>query len=266
MQLKNSNNNLEYYQSSIMDNNLVKNAFFTRNGGASIENFASLDCNIRHTETYDSVEKNLTLIANEFSIPLSNLKIVNQVHSTDVQVVTEVNDITQKTPADALVTNLPNVAIAVYTADCVPIIFSSNDGKVIGVCHAGWKGAINGIIQNTLKSMKTLGAGDIRACIGPAISQNSYEVDQNYRITFLENSPKNKQFFIPSKRENFFMFDLKGFCYDTLLSSGVSKIEDINIDTYSNEAKLFSYRRACHQNEVGVGGQLSAIMINKQSN
>lgn len=263
MRSSNQKSSLERLESNLFHDKKIAHGFFTRNGGVSTGNFSTLDCNARRLDSNDDVFQNLQLVADDFSVPYENIKLLHQVHSKNTHIVTTSNELTHKLKADALVTNVPNIVIGVYTADCVPILFASEEPNVIGVCHAGWKGAIAGIIQDTLEKMSSWGASNIKACIGPAISQKHYEVDVDYRDNFLQNSQHNDQFFIKSKNPGHFMFDLTGFCYETLANNGVSQIQNIEIDTYSQEKDFFSNRRAYHRKESGFGGQLSAICIKK---
>lgn len=161
-------------------------------------------------------------------------KYLTQVHSNKVVVVTDHNQETENVEADALVTTLSNVKLSIKTADCVPILLQGNN--VIGALHAGWRGAYSGIIQNTIKTMREISNGEIKAFIGPSIRQNNYEIDKEFRDRFLEQDHANSRFF------NGLNFDLPGYCKGILQRLGVENITDDGIDTYSNPDDYFSYR------------------------
>ncbi len=190
---------------------------------------------------------------------------VNQIHDNKVVVIDDMSKIYQSPlpKADALVTNIKHLPIAVITADCVPIIFCDKDKEIAAIAHAGWKGAKGGIIENTIKEMINIGAQiqNINVKIGPSIRQKSYEVSKGFFDDFLKEDSDNKRFFILSKKENHFMFDLPKYCIFRLENLGIKKIEDKKIDTYENEKTLFSYRRSTHKKEVDCGRNISVIML-----
>jgi YfiH family protein len=163
--------------------------------------------------------------------------------------------------ADAIVSDKPGIAVAVLTADCTPVLFSSIDGKVVGAAHAGWKGAFAGVLAATVAQMKQLGASDIHAAIGPTISQANYEVGPEYQAQFVDRDPALERFFIPSQKPSHFMFDLPGFVRSNLAGLGLASIEDTALCTYADEQRFFSYRRTVHRGEADYGRQLSAICI-----
>ena len=163
--------------------------------------------------------------------------------------------------ADGSITTKKNLVLAVQSADCVPVLLASGDGKIIGAAHAGWKGSINNIISNIVTQMTEKGANNLIAVIGPAIAQSSYEVDNEYYKTFLSKDINNKQFFINSKRENNYMFDLPAFVQLKLKEAGVKNIKNIGEDTYTNPLKYPSRRRAFHLQEPYNENILSAIVI-----
>ena len=193
--------------------------------------------------------------------------LINQVHSSDVVVIDDESKIPspQNRPsADAIVTNLKNLVIGLFTADCTPILFFDEKNSIIGVAHAGWPGAFKNITDNTINKMVEIGAHikNIKVVIGPTIRQKSYEISQEFYDRFLEENPKNKKFFIDGKRAGHYMFDLPGYVKEKLRNAGITNITDDEIDTYSNPEKLFSYRRSCHLGESDCGRNISVIQIN----
>ncbi|MGX6960195.1 MAG: peptidoglycan editing factor PgeF [Rickettsia endosymbiont of Pentastiridius leporinus] len=201
--------------------------------------------------------KNYKSITNYFQV--SDILILKQVHGT--KIIDADDDIVITTEADGSVTTKKNLILAIQTADCVPILLASGDGKVIGAAHAGWKGSLNNIVGNIVTKMIEKGATELKVIIGPAIAQESYEVDSEYYQAFLKQDINNKQFFIDSKKENHYMFDLPGFVELKLKQAGVQDIKNINEDTYTNPLKYPSKRRSYHLQEEYSENILSAIVI-----
>lgn len=200
-------------------------------------------------------EKNISSVANLF---------VNQIHGTDVVVVDSKEKIygNQNLPrADALVTNLPNIVIGVITADCAPILFFDSEKEIIAAAHVGWCGAKSGVISSTTNEMKKLGAKNIEVVIGPMIQQESYEVSQEFLDDFLKENHANIRFFSDGVRAGKYWFDLPLYVEKKLQEAGVKKIKNLRIDTYQNEDRFFSYRRATHRKENDCGRNVSVIMI-----
>jgi polyphenol oxidase len=245
------------------NNKIVKHAFLTRNGGVSTGAFASLNCCFKDKDDKKNITENLKIISADFGIPLTALKLVNQVHSTNVFSIKDATSETAHIPADAMVTKVLGVVIGIQTADCTPILFADHENKVIGAAHAGWKGALGGIIQNTLSQMEKLGASrdNIIAVIGPTIAQRSYEVDTIYRQKFLDKDSSAADLFIPSVNPEHYMFDLPNFCARILKEQAVKSVNNIDIDTYSNSDQFFSFRKTTHKGEKEFGGQFSGIML-----
>lgn len=161
-----------------------------------------------------------------------------------------------------MVTNTTGIAIGIVTADCVPVLFADPQNGVVGAAHAGWKGALNGVIENTIAAMEQLGAqrSDIRVAIGPAIAQASYEVGPELRQEFKTNDASSDRWFVPNDNDRF-QFDLVGYVEARLTTADIESVEALRRDTYAEPDEFFSYRRACHQNETGYGRQLSAILL-----
>jgi YfiH family protein len=188
----------------------------------------------------------------------------HQVHSPDAVIVHEPwdHDAPDSVPrADAVVTDRTGFAVAVNTADCTPVLFASADGKVVGAAHAGWKGAIGGVLASTVERMRELGATDIHAAIGPTISQANYEVGTRVPGTVRRGRCVQCAVLLPSEKPSHFMFDLPGFVRAQLEPLELVSIEDLALCTYADEQRFFSYRRTTHRNEPDYGRQLSAICI-----
>ncbi len=189
---------------------------------------------------------------------------VHQIHSPDAVIVNEPWEHKDAPKADAIVTNKPNIILGILTADCLPILFADEKNKVIAAAHSGWKGAFSGVIENTVETMRSLGAEEdnIIATIGPAISKNSYEVGAEFFDKFIEQSPENSQFFAKAPAaDDKYLFDLAGYAKHRLLASGISQINIIAKDTYLLDNEFFSYRRSCKRGEPSYGRQISTIML-----
>lgn len=220
------------------------------------------DSSHRYVKKNNSIDE-IEIIRNKKAITdyfkAEDILILNQVHGTDIIDADDNSIITPE--ADGSITTRKNLVLAVQTADCVPVLLASGDGKIIGAAHAGWKGAINGIIYNIVNKMIKKGAENLTVLIGPAIAQESYEVDAEYYKAFLDKDLNNKQFFINSKKENHYMFDLPGFVELQLKQVGVKDIKKIAEDTYTNPAKYPSKRRSYHLQEPYNQNILSTIII-----
>jgi hypothetical protein len=162
-----------------------------------------------------------------------------------------------------MVTTMPGIALGILTADCAPVLFADAQARVIGAAHAGWKGALGGVLEATLAAMEALGAqrARIAAAIGPCIAQASYEVGPEFRAQFVAADAANARFFVPSDRAGHHRFDLEGFVADRLARAGVDKIEALAACTYGRAADFFSFRRATHRNEPDYGREISAIVL-----
>ncbi len=201
---------------------------------------------------------NISNIRNALGV--KHLQLLNQVHGDDIYYTPEDLSINQP-KADASCTDKQNVALGILTADCVPVLLASGDGTVIGAAHCGWKSAKLGIIPKLQEKMQALGAKSVMAVIGPAIAQKSYEVDMSYYKGFVEQDNSTGDLFIPSNRDNHFMFDLVEYTKRSLQKSGVSIFHNFSEDTYSNPEKYPSYRRSCHEGSTYSQNILSTIVI-----
>lgn len=243
----------------------IKHAFFTRQGGVSDGIYASLNTGVGSDDDATAVAENRRRIAATFDLPATALNTVYQVHGkTAVQVAGPWPN-GQPPQADAMVTDRPGVVLGILSADCAPVLFADRESGIVGAAHAGWKGAIGGVLQSTVAAMVSLGAtrAAITACVGPTIGQDSYEVGPEFPAPFLKEDPKNADFFLPSDREGHFMFDLPGFAVRVLESIGVGVADNLSRDTCAEPEHFFSYRRSTKRGEPDYGRCLSAISITK---
>ena len=239
----------------------VRHGFFTRQGGGSTGIYESLNTGLGSDDDRQTVVGNRQRIAD--ALGAEQLVTPYQHHSADAVVVRRPVDWSEPPKADASVTQDKQIAIAINTADCTPVLFASGKGDVVGAAHAGWKGAVGGVLESTVKQMEALGAerGDIYAAIGPTISKTNYEVGPEFQARFVEEDAGNARFFVPSSKDGHHMFDLPGFVAMRLKQMSLAGIEDLAICTYGDEDRFFSYRRTTHRGEPDYGRQLSAIMI-----
>lgn len=244
----------------LSDNNIV-HGFFTRQGGVSTGIYQGLNVGNGSNDERALVEENRRRAALHLGVVSSRLINPWQVHSPDV-VIVDAPFNGERPKADGIVTATPGLAIAVVTADCGPILFSDSKAGVIGAAHAGWKGAIGGVLEGTIAAMVALGANraNIRAVLGPSISQENYEVGPEFVATFLSHDSHNGQWFVPSTKVGHSMFDLRGYTVSRLEAAGVDAFS-VNLCTYADEASFYSYRRSTHRQEPDYGRQMSAIML-----
>lgn len=238
----------------------VRHGFFTRKGGASSGVFAGLNCGFGSSDQQDIVAINRDRAAGALDLPAEQMVGVHQVHSADVVTVASAAPILQK--ADGLVTNTPGIALSVLSADCGPVLFCDPFAGVIGAAHAGWKGALTGVLEQTVFAMEQLGAlrAQITAVIGPAISQTNYEVGSEFRDRFLAVDPEYDQFFAPGFAGRFH-FDLPGFGVMRLRNFGIGQAHWTQHCTYADPDRFYSYRRSVHLQEADYGRLIAAIRL-----
>ncbi|MFT3689082.1 peptidoglycan editing factor PgeF [Paenirhodobacter sp.] len=238
----------------------VTHGFFTRRGGASSGIYQGLNCGFGSQDQREVVALNRARVAEAMDVAPEAMVGVNQIHSADVAVIESVPE--TLVTADALVTRVPGLLLTVLTADCQPVLFADREAGVIGAAHAGWKGALNGVLEATLDAMEGLGARRAQtvAIIGPCISQRVYEVGEEFMDNFLMEDDAYGRFFAggPGGKP---MFDLPSFGLHRLREAGVGAAEWIGRCTYSDPAKFYSYRRATHLGEADYGRLISAIRL-----
>ncbi|MFB9948072.1 peptidoglycan editing factor PgeF [Rhizobium puerariae] len=239
----------------------VRHGFFTRQGGVSEGLYAGLNVGIGSDDDRLKVIENRTRVAGWFGLPLDKLATVHQVHSPDVFVVDETYA-GERPQVDAMVTTVAGVVLGVLSADCGPILFADGENGVIGAAHAGWKGALGGVLENTIEAMISLGAARerITAVLGPSIGPRSYEVGPEFVERFLAFDPGYEEFFTASQKPGHAMFDLPSLTIRRLKAAGV-RAENLDLDTYPDAERFFSYRRTTHAREPDYGRQISAISI-----
>ncbi|RFB91884.1 polyphenol oxidase [Rhizobium leguminosarum bv. trifolii] len=239
----------------------IRHGYFTRAGGVSEGLYRGLNVGLGSSDERDKVLENRRRVAAWFDLPVERLATVHQVHSPDVVTIDADYD-GARPAADAMVTRTPGIVLGVLAADCGPILFADPDNHVVGAAHAGWKGALTGVLENTIAAMETLGADRTRiiACLGPSISQTSYEVGPEFVERFIAENPDYQRFFAPSATPRHAMFDLPALTVDRLTKAGV-RAESLGLCTYPDSERFFSYRRTTHRKEPDYGRQISAISI-----
>lgn len=238
----------------------LRHGFFTRRGGASSGIFAGLNCGTGSSDQSEIVAINRNRVAAAMTVPPTHLQGVHQVHSADVVNVSAPQ--TQKHRADGIVTDQKGLALSVLTADCQPVLFADHAAGVIGAAHAGWRGALDGILEATIDAMVTIGAArdQIHAVIGPSISQRAYEVGPEFLETFLATDDGYARFFAQGNGDRM-LFDLPGFGLHRLREAGISSAEWTRHCTYSDPERFYSYRRATHHKEADYGRLIAVICL-----
>jgi polyphenol oxidase len=241
----------------------IRHAFFTRVGGVSGSVYASLNAGVGSNDDPGHVAENRARMATAMGVQPDRLLTCYQVHSPAVVTAIEPWGADRRPRADAIVTSVPGLAIGISTADCGPVLFADARARVIGAAHAGWRGALGGVTDQTIAAMEHLGASRQRivAALGPMIRQKSYETGADLRDRFIAADPASARFFNPAAREGHFMFDLAGYVAARLAAAGVGTIEDVDACTYADADKFFSYRRMTHRGEPDYGRHISVIVL-----
>lgn len=241
----------------------IRHAFFGREGGVSQGLYASLNCGFGSSDEKAKVAKNRALAMECLGIEAERLVTPYQVHSPDAIAVSAPWRDGETPRADALVTNQAGLAVGVLTADCAPVLLADPRAGVVGAAHAGWRGALAGVLESAVAAMEGLGARreNILAGIGPCIGKGSYEVGPEFPEPFLAQDEQNGEFFAPAKRAGHLFFDLKGYAARRLALMGLGDVQALPCDTLSEEDRFFSYRRSCLRGEADYGRALSAIAI-----
>jgi YfiH family protein len=239
----------------------ISHGFFTRQGGISEGIYQGLNVGLGSNDNRTHVGENRARICNWFGQPIDRLVTPHQVHSADV-IVADAPLSGDRPRADAVVCATPGIVIGVLTADCGPVLLADPLAGVIAAAHAGWRGALDGILENTISAMEGLGARRqrIAACLGPTISGRNYEVGPEFLDRFVARDRQWEAYFTPSPRAGHRLFDLQTFVIDRLLASGI-EAHGFGHCTYAEENRFFSYRRTTHRNEPDYGRQISAICI-----
>jgi YfiH family protein len=240
----------------------IRHAFFTREGGVSGGLYASLNGGQGSDDAPAAVAENRARMAARLGVTPDRFVTAYQIHSPDVIVAEEPWGSEARPRADAIVTRVPRLAIGVSTADCGPVLLADPDARVVGAAHAGWKGALTGVLEATIGAMERLGGtrARIAAAIGPMIRQPSYEVGPEFVARFRADDPASEAFFVASSRPGHAMFDLAGYVAARLRRAGIAAIEDLAVCTYA-DPRFFSYRRATHRAEPDYGRHINAIVL-----
>ncbi|MEN9010756.1 MAG: peptidoglycan editing factor PgeF [Yoonia sp.] len=238
----------------------VTHGFFGRKGGVSSGVFAGLNCGFGSTDQHDIVATNRARVAQAMGGSADDMVGVHQCHSADVVSVNA--PIADKPKADGLVTATRGITLSVLTADCQPVLFADKDAGVIGAAHAGWQGALHGVMDNTITKMVALGAArdNIVAVIGPSISQRAYEVGPEFAEQFIDEDAANARFFANGNGDRM-LFDLTGFGLARLRAAGIKDANWTRHCTYGDPDRFYSYRRSVHQKEADYGRQIAAIRL-----
>jgi YfiH family protein len=238
----------------------IAHGFFGREGGVSTGLYASLNCGPGSRDDAAAVTENRRRVADALA-PGAELVSLSQIHSPTVHTLNSAP--AQRFEGDAMVTATPGLGLGILTADCAPVLLADAEARVIGAAHAGWKGALGGVLEATVEAMEKLGADRTRiaAAIGPCISQANYEVSWDFRDRFLELGLRNRKFFSPSDKEGHYRFDLEDYAAQRLTAAGVGSVEKLGMCTYPSQNGFFSFRRTTHAGEPDYGRQVSAILL-----
>ncbi|MEQ9813151.1 MAG: peptidoglycan editing factor PgeF [Azospirillaceae bacterium] len=242
----------------------IAHGFFTRQGGVSTGIYASRNVGLGSGDDPQAVRENRRRCRADLDPHAPALVTCHQVHSAHA-VAVDRPFVGTPPQADGLVTRTPGLMLGILTADCVPVLLADRAAGVIGALHAGWGGALKGIVEATVRAMVSLGAEPdrIESAIGPAIRQRSYEVGAEFRERFVAADPGTADLFVGSVRDGHFQFDLPGFVIRRLKATGVRAVQDTAHDTYADEERFFSYRRSVHRGEPDYGRALSAIVLRR---
>ena len=248
-----------YFSKKINKFTNIKHFFFSKNGGVSKDIYSSLNCGLGSKDKKKNILNNLSTISKKIGVDKNNLFTMNQTHSNKVVIINEANKNIKRINADALITSIENIAISVLTADCVPILIYEKKHNTIGCIHAGWKGALSGIIENTFNQLIQINEDNIfYVVVGPCIGLKNYEVGKEFYEDFIRENKMNKIFFI-SKNNGKFFFDLRKYVNSKITKFDVKYLENIDLDTFEEKEKFFSFRRSIKLEEKDYGRCISTI-------
>jgi YfiH family protein len=241
----------------------IRHGFFTRDGGVSDGIYKSLNGGVGSNDDPAKVAENRARMAAALGVAPDHFLTAYQIHSPDVVVAETPWTQATRPRADAIVTRVPGLAIGISTADCGPVLFADPEARVVGAAHAGWRGALAGVIEATVAAMEKLGAKRARivAAIGPLIRQPNYEVGGDLLESFVSADASNARFFLPAAREGHQQFDLAGYIAARLTQAGIAHSEDMGRCTYAEPELFYSYRRSTHRGEADYGRHINAIAL-----
>jgi len=240
----------------------IKHCFFSRKNGFSKGYYESLNCGLGSDDQREHVLKNLELVSKKIGCKKESLITLNQKHSDQVIYFKNERSIKNKLTGDAMVSEVKNIGISILTADCASVLFYDPNKKIIGCAHSGWKGALNGIIKNTVKKFNVLNSNndDLIAVVGPCINKDNYKVQIDFFKKFVDQDKINKNFF-QKINDGQYNFDLRGFINKELTNLNIKKIENIEMDTFSQKELFYSYRRSRLYREQDYGRCISVILM-----
>ena len=240
----------------------LKHCFFSRKNGFSKGLYASLNCGLGSGDKKENVLKNLNLVSKKIGCKDELLITLNQIHSNKVVYFEKESSIKNKLPGDAIVTKIKNVGIGILTADCAPILLYDPQKKIIGCIHSGWRGALNGVIKNTINKFKELDSNinNLIAVVGPCIRKENYEIKIDFYEKFINQNPKYEIFFKKITGDKY-IFDLRGFINNKISDLNIKKIENVKMDTFTAQETFYSHRRSRLNNEKNYGRCISVILM-----
>ena len=248
-----------YFSKKLSNFTNITHCFFSKKGGVSKGIYDSLNCGFGSSDNKRNIKDNLSLVSEKIGINKNNLFLMNQTHSSKVVVIDESNINVQRVDADALITKIKNISISVLTADCVPVLIYEKKNNIVACVHAGWKGAISGIIENTLNQIIKMNKNNnIYVAIGPCIGLKNYEIDKKFYNKFIRKDRMNEIFFSSTKNDKF-LFDLRKYINFKITKFDVNDVENIELDTYEENEKFFSFRRSRKLGEKDYGRCISTI-------
>ena len=250
-----------YFSKKFSEFNNVKHCFFSKNGGVSKNVYSSLNCGLGSNDEKNNVLDNLAIVSKKIGVSKNNLLLMNQTHSNKVVTITKDNKNIQRINSDALITKIKDITISVLTADCVPILIYEEINQIVACIHAGWRGALNGIIKNTLNEIVNMSKKNkIYVAIGPCIGFKNYEVGKEFHNEFIQENKKNEIFFFHGE-EGKILFDLRKYVNFKIKEFDIKYIENIGFDTYAEKNNFFSFRRSQHLREKDYGRCISTISL-----
>ena len=253
---------LKKIQHPILTCEKISYGFFSRLGGFSTKPYKSLNCSFNNNDNKNNVIKNINIVKEDLN--LKKIIKLNQIHSSEVVIIEKLNDISDFYKVDGIVTKIPGIGLSILGADCAPILFYDKIEKIIAACHAGWRGAVDNIVEKTISKMESIGAkrNQISAIIGPAIQKNSYEIGQEVADIIKSCSFfSNKIPILSHKINDKYLFNLPLFLQQCLKNAEIVNIGNVELDTYTNPHLFFSHRRSSHKNMNETGRQISVIGI-----
>jgi len=251
-----------FFSNQLKNISNLKHCFFSRKNGVSKGIYNSLNCGLNSKDDKKNVIQNINIVCKKLNCDKKPIITLNQTHSNKVVCFNNPEKVKDKIVGDAIVTKLKNIGIGVLTADCVPILFCDPKKKIIGCVHAGWKGALSGVIENTIDTFLELNsnARDLVAAIGPCINYQRYEVGYDFYKKFVAQSKNNKQFFIISNDKKY-LFNIRSYINAKLIRLGIQNIDHIKMDTFLDKKNFFSYRRSKRNNDKDYGRCISVIIM-----